>query len=71
MLKTWHFKLIGTVAGLIGGLVYYDQVGCLGSCAIWSNPYISAGYGALLGYLGISMFVDSKKEQSENDSSHS
>ncbi|GCD77723.1 hypothetical protein JCM31826_12050 [Thermaurantimonas aggregans] len=71
MIKTWHYKLLGAIVGLIGGLVYYYKVGCMGSCAIWSNPFISAGYGSLLGYLGISMFVDSKKEPSKNDSSQS
>lgn len=70
-LKNWHYKLSGGLAGVIGGLMYYYQIGCLGSCAIWSNPYISAGYGFLLGYLAISMFVDSKKESSENDASQS
>lgn len=61
-MKPWHFKLTGTLIGLVGGLLYYRQIGCTGSCAIWSNPYISAGYGSLLGYLAVSMFVHSKKE---------
>lgn len=38
--------------GAVGGYVYYALVGCRGeSCPIWSNPWYSVGWGALLGYL--------------------
>lgn len=67
-MKPWHFKMLGALTGLGGGLLYYYLIGCAGSCAIWSNPFLSAGYGSLLGFLGISMFVNSKNEPSENDS---
>ena len=38
--------------GAIGGLLYYNFIGCNGSCAITGDPYIStlsgAGIGAVL-----------------------
>jgi len=38
--------------GLAGGFLYWKYVGCAsGTCPITSNPYISSGYGALMGYL--------------------
>ncbi len=68
-MKALHFKLIGALVGLLAGFTYYYFVGCTGSCTIWSNPYISSGYGSLLGYLAVSMFVESKRESSNNESS--
>jgi len=35
--------------GAIGGLLYYNFIGCNGSCAITGNPYISTLYGAGIG----------------------
>lgn len=58
-------KIIGIVAGGIGGFAYYHYVGCAsGTCPITSNPYISVAYGALLGYLAFDMFK--KKENEAN-----
>lgn len=38
--------------GLVGGFLYWKYVGCAsGTCPITSNPYISSGYGAVMGYL--------------------
>jgi hypothetical protein len=52
---------IGTLLGALGGFLYYFFVGCTGgSCKIWSSPYISTIYGALMGYLLFSSF---KKEE--------
>lgn len=43
---------VGIVVGAVGGWLYWRFIGCLGgSCPIWSNPWISTGYGGLLGYL--------------------
>lgn len=48
--------LIGTVAGAVGGLLYYRFVGCAnGTCLITSNPVISTLYGAFMGGLVGSM----------------
>jgi hypothetical protein len=35
--------------GAICGFLYYNYVGCNGSCAITSSPYISTLYGAGIG----------------------
>jgi len=58
-------SLIGAILGAIAGYLYYSQVGCAsGTCAITSNPYLSTGYGALMGGLLFSMFIQDKKEAS-------
>ena len=58
-------KIIGILAGGIGGFAYYHFVGCTsGTCPITSNPYISIVYGALMGYLVFGMFK--KKENEAN-----
>lgn len=45
-------KIIGIILGAIGGYAYYHYIGCLsGHCPISSNPWISTGYGALMGFL--------------------
>ena len=44
--------LIGIAVGALGGLAWYRLVGCYsGACPITSSPYISALYGAVIGYL--------------------
>jgi len=35
--------------GALGGFLYYNFIGCNGSCAITGNPYISTLYGAGIG----------------------
>jgi hypothetical protein len=58
-------KITGIVIGGAGGFAYYHFVGCTsGTCPITSNPYISIGYGAFLGYLLLDMFK--KKEHGTN-----
>ncbi len=47
-----HWLKLGgfVVLGALGGFAYYYFVGCVsGTCPITSNPYISTGYGALMG----------------------
>jgi hypothetical protein len=50
---TRMIRLVVSVAGgALLGWLYYRFVGCrTGACPITSNPWISAGYGALLGLL--------------------
>ncbi len=44
--------IIGTIAGALGGYLYYRSAGCAGgSCMIASDPYISAIYGGTIGAL--------------------
>jgi Family of unknown function (DUF6132) len=55
--KTFLPILLG---GTIGYL-YYHYIGCVsGHCPITSNPYISTGYGALVGAAFISFGKKSK-----------
>ncbi len=44
--------VVSVAAGAVLGWLYYRFVGCRsGACPITSNPWISTGYGALLGLL--------------------
>lgn len=55
--KIPYMSLIGIVVGLIGGYLYYSQIGCKsGTCAITSNQYLSMGWGGAMGYLVFDMF---------------
>jgi hypothetical protein len=56
-LKKHILGISGMIIGGIGGFLYYFYIGCAsGTCPISSNPYISVGYGSLLGYLLFDMF---------------
>jgi len=65
-------KYLAIPLGAVAGYAYYYFIGCQnGQCAIQSNPYFSALYGAILG--GIFVFPSKKKkpkseqEQNENN----
>lgn len=48
--KKWTRRILGVSLGAIAGYTYYALVGCsTGSCPITSNPWISTGWGALIG----------------------
>jgi hypothetical protein len=48
---TWK-QLMWVVGGAVAGFAWYYFVGCAsGACPISSNPYISTGYGAVMGVL--------------------
>lgn len=51
--KARFFKLgVGLLLGAGAGYAYYALVGCSsGGCPITSNPFISTGYGAIMGGL--------------------
>ncbi len=57
--------LIGLFAGL--GYLHYVYIGCAsGTCPISSNPYVSTGYGALLGaFVGFAIFPAIRKKTSK------
>ena len=59
---------LGLVA-LLGalGYLYYALVGCQsGTCPLTSNPYISTGYGAMIGaVVGFGILPNKKRDQSE------
>lgn len=43
---------VGVVLGAIAGFAYYRLVGCSsGGCPLTSNPWLTTGYGALMGAL--------------------
>ena len=54
--------ILGITFGALAGYLYYQFVGCnSGTCSISSNPTNSTLYGALMGYLTLSMFEKDKK----------
>jgi len=51
------WRIVGITAGLIGGFLYYQFIGCnSGTCPITSNPWISTIYGGVIGYLVSDLF---------------
>ena len=63
--KIPYLTVIGIVVGVIGGYLYYSQIGCSsGTCAITSNPYMSMGWGGAMGYLVFDMFNPKEKKDS-------
>lgn len=41
--------VVPVLLGAVGGFLYYNFIGCNGSCAITGNPYVSTLYGAGVG----------------------
>jgi len=39
------------VLGALGGFLYYNFIGCNGSCAITGSPFNSTLYGSLMGLI--------------------
>ena len=47
--------LVSVLIGAIAGYGFYYFIGCsTGTCPLTSNPWMSTGYGALLGWLAAS-----------------
>ena len=63
--KRYLPMMILAVVGAIAGYLYYRLVGCIsGACPITSNPYISTGYGGVIGTLiGYIVTPGKKKEE--------
>lgn len=52
LIRKYKLLIIFTIAGMIGGFLYWKFVGCqTGTCPIKSVWYWSTLYGGLLGYL--------------------
>ncbi|MFA6455913.1 MAG: DUF6132 family protein [Bacteroidota bacterium] len=70
-LTVWQKRGIASVLGGIAGYAYYYYIGCMsGTCAITSNPYISTGYGMLIGLLLIDKPKTEPKDHTDgNDNS--
>ncbi|MBL7917102.1 MAG: hypothetical protein JNM96_01815 [Bacteroidia bacterium] len=61
LIVKYKVEILGIVFGAVGGLLYYNFVGCKsGSCAITSNPFLIIPYGALLGYFTSGLFKKQK-----------
>jgi hypothetical protein len=61
--KKHLLTLVGVGLGIVGGFLYWKNVGCIsGTCPITSNPINSSVYGAVMGGLLFSMF---KKEKNK------
>lgn len=55
-------RILPVALGALGGFLYYNFVGCVtGTCAITSNPWLSTGYGALIGAVFTSWKPNKKK----------
>jgi uncharacterized membrane protein YedE/YeeE len=53
-----------TLGGAAAGFAWYYFVGCTtGTCPISSNPYVSTGYGAIVGALASGSFSREKKKE--------
>lgn len=65
-MKTSYRMILGVVIGGLLGFAYYYFIGCqTGTCPLTSNPFISTGYGAVMGIL-ITSGGSSKKEKEAN-----
>jgi hypothetical protein len=57
--KKYLPEIAGTVAGAVGGFLYWKYVGCLsGTCVIKSSWYLMIPWAAVLGYLAGSVAGD-------------
>ncbi len=57
--------VLGTLAGAVGGYLYYHFIGCTsGTCPITSQPVNSTLYGAMMGWLLVGSFKKEKKTES-------
>jgi len=62
-MNIWQKRGIASIVGAAAGYAYYYYIGCAsGTCAITSNPYISTGYGMIIGALLIDKPKSEKKE---------
>jgi hypothetical protein len=49
MIKKITKTVLPVMLGMLGGFLYYNHIGCNGSCAITSSPVNSTVYGGLIG----------------------
>lgn len=67
--RKWIKRSLFILSGASLGFAYYYFIGCnSGSCPITSNPWISTGYGALIG--GVFAW-DSRKPENKSQSKES
>lgn len=62
-IRRYGWTLLGIVAGMVGGYLYWRYVGCsTGTCPITSSPVNSSIWGAAMGGLLLSSFIPERKE---------
>lgn len=67
MILRWSKRILPVLIGAAGGYAYYHYIGCItGSCPITANPYISTGYGAIIGLLWA---IPAKKKTNKKNTS--
>ncbi|HDP98891.1 MAG TPA: hypothetical protein ENN22_06880 [bacterium] len=60
------WKILFVIIGAALGFAYYQFIGCRsGTCPLTSNPWISTGYGALLGL--VLSFSSRKTQKNSSD----
>jgi hypothetical protein len=58
MKRLWVRRVGAAALGAAAGYLYYAFIGCsTGTCPITSNPWISTGYGCLVGLLAAGAFT--------------
>ncbi|HBL78230.1 MAG: hypothetical protein A2W90_16785 [Bacteroidetes bacterium GWF2_42_66] len=66
-MKKWWPKIAFTLAGAIGGFLYWRFVGCTsGTCLIKSVWYYTVLWGAALGYLAGDIILDFIKKRTND-----
>lgn len=62
----YRFTLIGALLGGFAGFAYWYFIGCTsGGCPITTNPYLTSGYGSLIGL--ILTWPNNKKQKDEKE----
>lgn len=57
------YEIIGALAGVLGGYLYWRYVGCAsGTCPIISNWYTMVPYGVLIGVFLGSLFTKKREK---------
>ncbi|MEI8075779.1 MAG: DUF6132 family protein [Bacteroidota bacterium] len=65
-IKENRLYIIGSIAGAIGGFIYWKQIGCsTGTCMITSSPYRSTLYFAVMGALFFGIFKKEKHAEQQ------
>ena len=56
--------LAGILLGALAGYLYWKHVGCeSGKCLVTANPFMSIGYGGMMGGLLLSLLPSRKQKQ--------
>ncbi len=59
-IKNYLLQIVVSIAGAVGGYIYWLKVGCLsGTCPLQSNWYLTAIWGAVIANLLLSILKDS------------